>query len=362
MENIKKYFIITLVILSVVIIVTLFAYVMRNTLNEHKGELSKMSKERQFIENSKDGLYAILETNKGSIIIELFYEKTPMTVQNFVGLAEGLFEVTKEKPFYDGLKFHRVIKDFMIQGGDPRGNGTGGPGYKFPDEFDSTLKHDSPGILSMANSGTNTNGSQFFITHVPTPWLDGKHTVFGKVVDGQDIVDSIEQGDSIISVKIERKGTEANSFTVSQDSFNSLIENQAERAQKKMEKERAGVLETIKEKWPNAEKANNGVLFLINKAGSGAKVSKGQTCTVKYKGYLLDGTVFDDSDMHAPLEFEVGSGKLIPGFDSQVLDMEIGEKRTVIIPPELAYGSAGAAGVIPGNAFIVFDLELLSAK
>lgn len=362
MENRKRYFIITLIILSAVIIATLFAYIMRNRMSEHKGDLGKMSESIQFIENSKDGLYAILETNKGSIIVELFYEKTPMTVQNFVGLAEGILDVTKDKPFYDGLKFHRVIKDFMIQGGDPLGNGTGGPGYKFPDEFDSSLKHDSPGILSMANSGVNTNGSQFFITHVPTPWLDGKHTVFGKVVEGQNIVDSIQQGDSIISIKIKRKGTDANSFTVSQESFNSLIASQAERTQKKVEKERVEVLETIQKKWPNAEKAQNGVLFTTNKAGSGAKVSKGQTCTVKYKGYLLDGTVFDDSDMHAPLEFEVGSGKLIPGFDSQVLDMKVGEKRTVVIPPELAYGSAGAAGVIPGNAFIVFDLELLSVK
>jgi len=138
---------------------------------------------------------ATIETNRGTIRLELFADKTPKTVANFEKLAgDG---------YYDGLKFHRVIPDFMVQTGCPQGAGTGGPGYNFEDEFHADLRHDVPGILSMANSGPNTNGSQFFITHVPTPWLDGKHSVFGRVFEGQDIVDSVQQGDTMVSVKVD---------------------------------------------------------------------------------------------------------------------------------------------------------------
>jgi len=309
-----------------------------------------------------DGLYAVMETSNGTIILELYYKQTPMTVCNFVGLAEGSFDAAKGKPFYDGLSFHRVIKDFMIQGGDPAGNGTGSAGYRFPDEFDPTLKHDGPGVLSMANSGPGTNGSQFFITHVATPWLNGKHTIFGRVVQGQDVVNAIAQGDKIVSVKIERKGSEAKNFTASQADFNKYIAANSDRQKNLAEAGRKDVVETIAKKWPNAKKADSGVYFEVTKPGSGAAVKVGQVLTVKYKGYLLDGTVFDDSDMHEPLSFPVGKGQLIPGFDSQALEMKVGEKRTIVIPPELAYGEAGAGGVIPGNAYIAFDLELLSAK
>jgi cyclophilin family peptidyl-prolyl cis-trans isomerase len=310
----------------------------------------------------KDGLFALMETTKGTIVLELFYQKTPLTVCNFIGLAEGTLDATKGKPFYDGLIFHRVIKDFMIQGGDPLGKGTGNPGYRFPDEFDPSLKHDVPGVLSMANSGPGTNGSQFFITHVPTPWLDGKHTVFGKVLEGQNVVDAIEAGDTITSLKIVRRGAEAKNFTATQADFNKYLAGTGTREKSALQASKQETLDLIKTKWPNAVRAESGVYYVITREGKGLASKTGQTLTMKYKGSLLNGTVFDDSDMHAPLEFQVGRGQLIPGFDSQALEMKVTEKRTIIIPPELAYGAAGAPGAIPGNSYITFDLELLAVK
>lgn len=138
---------------------------------------------------------ATITTKKGTIKLELFTDKTPKTCANFEKLVKD--------GFYDGLTFHRVIADFMIQGGCPNGTGTGGPGYQFEDEFHDDLRHDGPGILSMANAGPNTNGSQFFITHIETPWLDDKHSVFGKVIEGQDVVDSIEQDDIMEKVTVQ---------------------------------------------------------------------------------------------------------------------------------------------------------------
>ncbi len=327
-----------------------------------RGEEGTMNKEGGAAAIDKDGLFAVMETSKGTIILELHFKKTPLTVCNFVGLAEGTLDAAKKKPFYDGLTFHRVIKDFMIQGGDPSGNGSGGPGYRFPDEFDPSLKHDAPGVLSMANSGPGTNGSQFFITHVPTAWLDGKHTIFGKVLEGQDVVNAIANGDKIVSVKIVRKGAEAKAFSATQADFDKLLAGIGDRAKAQAENAKKDSLDAIAKKWPNAVKAPSGVYYTITREGTGAQVKTGQTLTMKYKGYLLNGQVFDDSDMHEPLQFAVGRGQLIPGFDSQALEMKQGERRTIVIPPELAYGAAGVPGVIPGNSFIAFDLELQAIK
>lgn len=313
-------------------------------------------------ELQKDGVYAVIDTNKGDIVVELFYKETPMTVCNFVGLAEGTLDAAKGKPFYDGLIFHRVIANFMIQGGDPDGKGTGGPGYRFPDEFVDNLKHNTAGILSMANAGPGTNGSQFFITHVPTPWLDGKHTVFGRVVKGQDVVNKITQGDRMNSVSIIRKGSEAQKFTATQKDFNAYLAGATERAKQRAAQKREKYEALIKQKFPNAVKNENGIFYTITKVGTGAKAQTGKTLTMKYKGSLLDGTVFDDSDMHEPLKFVAGAGQLIAGFDQQAVQMAVGEKRTIVIPPELGYGSRGAGGVIPPDSYLVFELELLSVK
>ena len=313
-------------------------------------------------ELQKDGVYAVIDTNKGDIVVELFYKETPMTVCNFVGLAEGTLDAAKGKPFYDGLIFHRVIANFMIQGGDPDGKGTGGPGYRFPDEFVDNLKHNSAGILSMANAGPGTNGSQFFITHVPTPWLDGKHTVFGRVVKGQDIVNKIVQGDRMNSISIIRKGTDAQKFTATQKDFNTYLAGAAERAKQQAAQKRTKYETLIKQKFPNAVKTENGIFYTVIKEGKGTKAQTGKTLTMKYKGALLDGTVFDDSDMHEPLKFVAGAGQLIAGFDQQALQMAAGEKRIIVIPPELGYGSRGAGGVIPPDSYLVFELELLSVN
>lgn len=358
----KRIVLLVAVLLLVIVGSATAAAIIIGGNSEKTGEGISMNGEKAIAAIDHDGLFAVMDTSKGAIVLELFYQKTPLTACNFVGLAEGSLDAANGKPFYDGLAFHRVIKDFMIQGGDPKGNGTGGPGYKFPDEFDPSLRHDASGVLSMANSGANTNGSQFFITHVKTPWLDGKHTVFGRVIEGQDVVNAIQQGDKIVSVKIVRRGPDAKGFTATQQDFNRLLAGCTERASAALEAARKDTINQIATKWPNASKSATGVYFVISRPGTGDPVKEGQTLKMKYKGYLLDGTVFDDSDMHAPLEFQVGRGQLIPGFDTQALEMKVGERRTIVIPPELAYGASGVPGAIPGNAYIAFDLELLASK
>ncbi|MFC1837272.1 peptidylprolyl isomerase [Thermodesulfobacteriota bacterium] len=312
-----------------------------------------------------EGLYAKLITSKGDITLKLEFEKTPMTVTNFVGLAEGTKDFNDDKGrtggrYYDGLKFHRVINNFMVQGGCPLGSGTGGPGYKFPDEFDPSLKHDRPGILSMANAGPGTNGSQFFITHLPTPWLDNKHSVFGHVVSGQDVVNAIKQGDTLTTIEIIRVGEKAKSFKADQEAFDTLL---GELDKKKAEKEKLRLeqeMAIIKEKWPNLETTDSGLMYLVKKAGSGdKKPSPGDTVSAHYTGMFLDGRKFDSSvDRGEPISFPVGTGRVIKGWDEALLDMKKGEKRTLVIPPDLAYGPRGR-GPIPPNSTLVFEVELV---
>jgi len=335
-----------------IILLTVFCYNLKGELMAAKTELA-------------DGLYAKIVTFKGDIILQLEFEKTPLTVTNFVGLAEGTKDFRDSKGrtsgrYYDGLSFHRVIDNFMIQGGCPLGSGTGGPGYDFPDEFDPVLKHDKPGILSMANAGPGTNGSQFFITHKSTPWLDNKHTVFGHVVSGQDVVNSIRKGDKIRTVEIIRVGNKAEAFKADQESFDKLLSeldsNKAAKEKESQEKE----LAMIKEKWPNASTTASGLMYQVVKEGNGeAKPQPGNTVKAHYTGTLLDGRKFDSSlDRGEPISFPVGTGRVIKGWDEALLDMKKGEKRILIIPPQLAYGSRGV-GPIPPNSTLVFEVELL---
>ncbi len=312
-----------------------------------------------------EGVYAEFDTVKGKILIKLHYEKVPITVANFVGLAEGTKDSNKGKgkKFYDGLIFHRVLKDFMIQGGDPMGTGRGGPGYQFPDEFDKSLLHDGPGVLSMANSGPATNGSQFFITHKETPWLNGKHTVFGKVIEGQDIVNQIEQGDKINHVKILRIGKKAKAFKADQKDFNQLLASAEKRKEEKQKMERENTEALINKKWPGVIKTASGLQYLVIQKGTGSQPQKGATVTAHYTGSFLDGNKFDSSvDRGQPIQFTVGVGKVIRGWDEALLDMKKGEKRTLIIPHHLAYGERGRSGAIPPMATLVFEVELIDFK
>lgn len=312
----------------------------------------------------EEGIYAEINTAKGLIVVKLNYIKVPLTVANFVGLSEGTIgNSAKEKgePFYDGLTFHRVVKGFVIQGGDPNGNGSGNPGYSFPDEFDPDLKHDSAGILSMANAGPGTNGSQFFITLAPAPHLDGKHSIFGKVYKGMDVVNRIEQGDVIKSVKIIRVGKEAKEFKAP-ETFKKLKKEALADLGKKQELEKQNELKIIEEKWPNRTTVPSGLMYVVLKEGKGFKPERGDKISVHYTGMLLDGKKFDSSvERGQPLEFQIGIGKVIPGWDQALLDMKKGEKRILIIPSNLAYGKRGI-GPIPPNSTLVFEVELIDIK
>jgi peptidyl-prolyl cis-trans isomerase A (cyclophilin A) len=359
--------------------------------------------------NKATGMFAEFDTSKGKIVVQLEYTKTPLTVANFVSLVEGtntaVADKFKGKPYYNGLKFHRVIKDFMIQGGDPDGNGSGGPGYKFKDEI-TDLKHSRAGTLSMANSGagTNTNGSQFFITHKDTPWLDTKHTVFGYVTSGQDVVNKIEQNDVINKVTITKNSADAKAFNASKifadyyagkgDEDKKMAAEQAEKAAKiaaeKAVKDaeynakyapikavKVASLATVK---AVATKTDSGLVYKITKPGTGKKPADGTTVYIYYAGYFEDGSLFDSNyeavsqeygkyDVNRatqkgydPFPFQYGKKDgLIPGFLEGLNAMSMGDKTTLFIPSNLGYGAAGAGGVIPPNSNLIFELEMVEA-
>ncbi len=309
----------------------------------------------------ENGIYAKFNTSKGEILVKLTEDKTPGTVGNFVALAEGNLENSARKqgtPYYDGLKFHRVIPDFMIQGGCPQGTGSGGPGYQFDDEFHPSLRHDKPGVLSMANAGPGTNGSQFFITHVATPWLDGKHTVFGHVVSGQDVVDAVAQGDELTSIEIVRVGAEAEKFNAI-EAFR-VFEGARER---RMVEAKAKADAAVEELAAGFETTESGLRYQMIVNGTGKKAEKGKTVSVHYKGALADGKEFDNSyKRKKPIEFPLGQGYVIEGWDEGISLLHVGDKARFIIPSYLGYGENGAGGVIPPNATLVFDVELMDVK
>jgi FKBP-type peptidyl-prolyl cis-trans isomerase len=309
----------------------------------------------------QDGLYAKFHTSKGEILVNLEYQKTPGTVGNFVALAQGNLENTVKPqgtPYYDGLNFHRVIADFMIQGGCPLGTGTGDPGYKFDDEFHPDLKHSGPGVLAMANSGPGSNGSQFYITHVETSWLDGKHTVFGNVVEGQDVVDAVAQGDTLTQLEILAVGADAEAFKAV-EAFRTFEGSR----EKRLAEEKANAEAELEKLASGFDKTDSGLRYQILQKGTGAKAAKGKNVSVHYKGQLSDGTVFDSSyKRKEPIDFQLGVGQVISGWDEGITLLNVGDKARFVIPSNLAYGERGAGGVIPPGATLILDVELMAVK
>lgn len=332
----------------------------------------KMNVDKETYEGLKDGLYANIQTTKGNLIVKFEDKKSPVTVANFVGLAEGKIDnksKAKGVPFYDGTIFHRVIKDFMIQGGDPQGTGMGDPGYKFEDEKND-LKHTGKGILSMANSGPNTNGSQFFITEVATPWLDGRHTIFGEVVKGTETIDAIaavEKGaqdkpktDIVLEkVSIFSKGDEYKGYDAAK-TFNEGKGKIAANNKAMAEKAEAEAKKALEDLKAGMQVTESGLYYKITKKTEGKAAKAGDNVQVHYAGKLTNGTEFDSSfKRNEPLEFPVGTGRVIKGWDEGILLLKEGETATLLIPPAMGYGERGAGGVIPPNAWLIFDVELV---
>ncbi|MEC7478701.1 MAG: peptidylprolyl isomerase [Bacteroidota bacterium] len=336
--------------------------------------------------NNNDTIYASIETSKGIIKTQLFFNLTPVTVANFISLAEGenkeVSDQYKGKKYYNGITFHRVIPDFMIQGGDPTGTGSGSPGYNFKDEFVDELKHDSAGILSMANAGPGTNGSQFFITHKETPWLDGAHTVFGNVVEGQDIVNKIEQGDSIINIEIIRQGNSAKKFNAPKIFTNHFKEEEKrkkekEKALEKLKKDVSKIHSDLKEKSTETE---TGLKFFINEKGDGDMVDENKVILTHYAVYFEDGNLLDTSILeiaekfnmfdnrraqaggYSPIEAKVGAkDMMIQGFKEGLKLLKTGDKATLFLPYYLAYGETESRG-IPAKSNLIFEVEIVDQK
>ena len=347
----------------------------------------------------KDGLYAEFNTSHGSFVAELYYKETPITVANFVSLAEGkhhsmVDSTYKGKKFYDGLTFHRVIKDFMIQGGDPTGTGSGGPGYRFPDEIVDSLSHNTKGYLSMANAGPGTNGSQFFVTLAPTEWLDGKHTIFGKVMEGMSVVDSIgtlktigqdkPEVDVVIKeVKIIRKGNDAKDFNAAEVFENRLADLKAEEEEmfQKQEAAKAVTAQKFAAMKEDTEVLESGLMIHFLEKGEGVKPKDGAMVEIDYAGYFADGTLFDtsmeetavqggvfnqqrkDQVGYNPMLIPYGpDAQVIPGFKEGLQQMKVGDKAIIFIPSHLAYGERGAGNVIPPNTDLIFELHIVGMQ
>ncbi|KAB1159826.1 peptidylprolyl isomerase [Tenacibaculum aiptasiae] len=319
----------------------------------------------------ENGLYADIQTNRGDILIKLHDKEVPMTVANFVSLAEGsnpkMTDSLKGKPYYDGTKFHRVIKDFMIQGGDITGTGAGDAGYKFEDEFpldkEAKLiyKHDGPGVLSMANSGPASNSSQFFITHKETPWLNGKHTVFGIVKIGQNIVDTIKQNDYINKVEIIRVGKEAKKFDapVVFEREIANIDLRKEERRKALEEKKRKFLE--EKGFFKSKTTDSGLKILELQKGNGKKVNPAIPTTVHYTLYLQNGKKIDSSlDKGNPFTFTIDDPNLplIAGWKEGVKGMKEGDKKRFFIPYYLGYGER-SLGPIPSKSDLIFEIEVL---
>ena len=357
--------------------------------------VSCLSCEAQY-PNLEDGIYAEIVTNKGTMVAKLEFEKTPVTVANFISLAEGtntmVDKAYKGKKFYNGLIFHRVMDNFMIQGGDPTATGNGNPGYKFKDEFHPDLKHDKPGILSMANSGPNTNGSQFFITEVPKPHLDNVHSVFGTLVLGLEIQDSISNVETqntrpikdvvIKEINIIRKGKAAKAFNAPKLFIDHFAEE--EKRQKEAIAKAEALIKATQEKFSKqleqAVSLTSGLKYFVTEKGTGEKLTETSKVLANYTLYFEDGKLLDTNKLetaethnivneyrkaanqYQPIVCDISpNAQMISGFKEGLQQLHVGDKATLFIPYHLAYGETGNRG-IPPKTDLIFEVEIIEIQ